>query len=233
MKIFPAIDIKGGKCVRLYQGREDMETVYFEDPVMVAKMWQQQGAKYIHVVDLDGAFQGKRRNMDTIRNIISSVDIPVQIGGGIRTIEDARELINAGAARFIISTVAVNDREMLLRMLSEFGDRVVVSLDCISGYVSTHGWVDKSTLELVSFAKELESLGVRTIVHTDVSRDGTLEGPNFDELVRVISSTNLQVIVSGGIGKLEDVEKARSIGAYGTIVGKALYEGVIGLEDIC
>ncbi len=232
MKIYPAIDIRNGKCVRLYQGKMDEETVYFDNPVAVAKTWYEKGAKNLHIVDLDGAFTGNQKNVEIVKEIVKSVNIPIQIGGGIRTIEKARDLVDIGVNRIVVGTSAVKESGFIDNLVKEFGDKVVVSIDAKDGMVCTEGWVNTSELNAVDFAKELEEKGVKTIVYTDISKDGTMIGPNFFELKRLMESVNVNIIASGGIANKEHVDELRRIGIYGAIVGKALYEEKIKLEDI-
>lgn len=232
MIIFPAIDIKNGKCVRLYQGKEDKETVYFENPVEVAEMWLKKGAKYLHIVDLDGAFTGNPQNRKIISDIVNLVGIPVQVGGGVRNLDAAKSLIELGVERFIVGTIAVKEPELLNEMIKLYGDKVVVSLDCWNGKVCVDGWVKESTIDAVEFAKDLKNKGIKTIVYTDISKDGTLEGTNLAELKKISEETGLDVIASGGIGCMEDVKAVEDMGLYGTIIGKALYEGRINLEEV-
>lgn len=231
MIIFPAIDIKGGKAVRLLKGKEDQEKVYFESPVDVALQFEKDGAEYIHVVDLDGAFRGKSENRELIGKIIEAVSIPVQVGGGIRSLEDAKGVMSLGAARFIVGTIAVENRELLREMISEFPGKVVVSLDCYGGKVATRGWTEESDLDALDVARELSYEGIECLVYTDISKDGTLMGPNLEELER-ISLAGTDVIASGGIGSYEDVRNVKKLGLYGTIVGKALYEKKVELKRL-
>jgi len=232
MIIFPAIDIRNGKCVRLYQGREDKETVYFENPVEVAEMWLKKGAKYLHIIDLNGAFSGNPENRKIIKEIVEAVNIPVQVGGGVRNLDAAKSLIDLGVERFIVGTIAVTDPELLDQMIALYGEKVVVSLDCWGGKVCVDGWVKESTIDAVEFAQELKTKGIKTIVYTDISKDGTLEGTNLSELKTISEKTGLDVIASGGIGSIEDVKAVEKMGLYGTIIGKALYEGKINLEEV-
>lgn len=232
MIIFPAIDIKNGKCVRLYQGKEDKETVYFENPVEVAEMWLNKGAKYLHIVDLDGAFTGNPQNRKIISDIVDLVGIPVQVGGGVRNLDAAKSLMELGVERFIVGTIAVKEPELLDEMIKLYGDKVVVSLDCWGGKVCVDGWVKESTIDAVEFAKDLKNKGIKTIVYTDISKDGTLEGTNLAELKKISEETGLDVIASGGIGCMADVKAVEEMGLYGTIIGKALYEGRINLEEV-
>ncbi|MDK2919659.1 MAG: phosphoribosylformimino-5-aminoimidazole carboxamide ribotide isomerase [Candidatus Petromonas sp.] len=232
MIIFPAVDIRQGRCVRLYQGKKDQETIYNDDPVIAAKKWEQKGAKYLHIVDLDGAFTGDQKNKDVIRKIVKSINIPVQVGGGIRTLERAKEIIELGVERIIVGTSAVKKEGFVEELVEELKSKVVVSIDAKNGYVCVDGWVKSSDLQAVDFAKSLEEKGVKTIVYTDISKDGTMVGPNFHELKKLKKSVDINIIASGGIGRKEDVEELKRMGIYGAIIGKALYEGKIKLEEL-
>ncbi len=232
MIIFPAVDIRQGRCVRLYQGKKDQETIYNDDPVIAAKKWEQKGAKYLHIVDLDGAFTGDQKNKDVIRKIVKSINIPVQVGGGIRTLERAKEIIELGVERIIVGTSAVKKEGFVEELVEELKSKVVVSIDAKNGYVCVDGWVKSSDLQAVDFAKSLEEKGVKTIVYTDISKDGTMVGPNFYELKKLKKSVDINIIASGGIGRKEDVEELKRMGIYGAIIGKALYEGKIKLEEL-
>lgn len=232
MIIFPAIDIRKGRCVRLYQGKFDKETIYNNDPVSVAKSFEEKGAKILHIVDLDGAFTGEQKNKEIIKRIIENTGIPIQVGGGIRSIERAKELIDLGAHRIVIGTSAIKENTFVENLVEEFGDRVVVSIDAKDGYVCIDGWVENSNIKSVEFAKTLEEKGVKTIVYTDISKDGTMIGPNFNKIKKLKESTSMNIIVSGGIGSKSDIDKLKILEVYGAIVGKALYEGRIKLEHI-
>ena len=184
MILYPAIDIRNGRCVRLYQGQEDKVTVYDNDPVFVAEKWAEMGAKNLHIVDLDGAFTGQGQNKAIVREIIQRTQAKIQIGGGIRTRDAAADWLDAGAHRIIVGTVAVRNPKLLQELAAEFGERVVVSLDCWEGFICVDGWVDNSSLEAVAFASQIYDMGIQTVVYTDISRDGTLHGPNFKEMIR-------------------------------------------------
>jgi phosphoribosylformimino-5-aminoimidazole carboxamide ribotide isomerase len=231
MIVFPAIDIRDGKCVRLIQGRIDQQTIYFQDPVEVAKLWQSQGATYLHVIDLDGAFGQSKKNRKVIADIVRQCTIPIQVGGGVRSLEDAKELLDAGVKRVIVGTVAIKHPKLLNDLLLLYKERVVVSLDCLDGFVQVEGWTDGSSIDAFAFAQTLKKQGVNTIVYTDISKDGMLQGPNFEQLSR-IQMSGLNVIASGGISSLDDVVKVKDMGIYGVIVGKALYENRINLKEL-
>jgi len=231
MIVFPAIDIRDGKCVRLIQGRADQQTIYFEDPVEVALLWQSQGAPYLHVIDLDGAFGQSRKNRGVIGDIAKRCKIPIQVGGGVRSLEDAKELLAMDVDRIIVGTAAIKDPALLENLIALYRGKVVVSLDCLNGFVQVEGWTDGSTINAFEFAQTLKKKGVETIVYTDISKDGMLEGPNFDQLSQ-IQESGLNVIASGGISTINDVIKVKNMGIYGVIVGKALYEQRINLKEL-
>ncbi|NLE65160.1 MAG: 1-(5-phosphoribosyl)-5-[(5-phosphoribosylamino)methylideneamino]imidazole-4-carboxamide isomerase [Elusimicrobia bacterium] len=234
MIIFPAIDIKDGKVVRLRQGRFDDITEYWDDPLEVAGRWIDAGAKALHLVDLDGAETGTRSNQDAIKRIARSVKVPVQCGGGIRTLEAIDDFLNAGVARVILGTRVVLDRDFFRGIIKGREDRLVVSLDCSKGLVTQRGWVEVSTLPGVDLARELERMGLKYLVYTDVARDGMLSGPNIEELKKVLSAVRIHVIASGGIKDLKDVQALKALKApnlLGVITGRALYEGTLKLKD--
>ncbi|WKY46299.1 1-(5-phosphoribosyl)-5-[(5-phosphoribosylamino)methylideneamino]imidazole-4-carboxamide isomerase [Eubacteriaceae bacterium ES3] len=232
MIIFPAIDLKNGKCVRLLQGQKDAETVYFNDPIEVALKWQSKGAEYLHLVDLDGAFDGAPKNKTLIKNIVDALDIPVELGGGIRTLDIAKDYIDAGVSRIIIGTQAVKDLSFIEALLSLYDEKVCVSIDAKNGLVCTEGWVESSNLEALELAASLERLGLSTLVYTDISKDGMMSGPNFEMLEVLNNHLNIDIIASGGISSTSDVLKAKEMNLYGAIIGKALYEETIDLEKL-
>lgn len=232
MIIFPAIDIRGGKCVRLYQGKYDQETIYNNDPVAIAKKWEKLGARYLHIVDLDGALTGELVNKDLIKGIVEAVDIPVQVGGGIRTLDRAKEILDLGVERIIVGTSAIKKEGFVEELVKIFEEKIVVSIDAKSGYVCIDGWTNSSDMRAVDFAKELEKKGVNTIVYTDISKDGTMIGPNFLELKNLKDNVSMNIIASGGIGSKEDIDKLKKMELYGAITGKALYEGKLSLEEL-
>lgn len=230
MIVLPAIDIKEGKCVRLKQGVKDDSTVYFENPVAVAKNFERQGARYLHLVDLDGAFDGKPQNLGVIRNIVNAVDIPVELGGGIRSLDIAKMYIDIGVSRIIIGTQAVKDPQFIERLLSLYDEKVCVSIDAKDGIVCTEGWVESSNIEALELAARLEKLGLATLVYTDISKDGMMSGPNFDMLNILNMHLNMNIIASGGIASAEHLKRLEAMNLYGAITGKAIYEGAIDLE---
>jgi phosphoribosylformimino-5-aminoimidazole carboxamide ribotide isomerase len=231
MIVFPAIDIKDGKCVRLVQGRADQQTVYYQNPVEVAKLWEVQGATYLHVVDLDGAFGQIARNRSVIQAMIEAINIPIQVGGGIRSLDDAKELFEIGVDRVILGTAAIKSPKLLDELLILYKERVVVSLDCLDGIVQVEGWIDGSIIDAFEFALTLKQKGVETIVYTDISKDGMLQGPSFEQLSK-IQESGMNIIASGGVSSIDDVLKIKNMGIYGAIVGKALYEKKIDLKEL-
>ncbi len=234
MIIFPAIDIKEGKVVRLLQGKFDEVTQYGEDPVDMARHWESKGAQWLHLVDLDGAQTGEIRNLDVIVNIAKTVNIPVQMGGGIRTKEDIEKLINGGVSRVILGTKIVEDRNFLKEILDIWKEKIAVSLDCHNGMVAQRGWTSTSNLKATEFAKELQGLGLTCLIYTDIARDGMLSGPNFESLKELLETVQIPIIASGGVANLEDIKKLSSLesdGLIGAITGKAIYEGKLDLEE--
>lgn len=230
MIVLPAIDIKNGRCVRLKQGIKDAETVYFENPVDVALRWEKEGAQYLHLVDLDGAFDGKPKNLTLIRDIVRALQIPVELGGGIRTQAIADEYINIGVSRVIIGTQAVKEPEFVQRLLDRYDKKVCVSIDAKNGMVCTEGWVENSNIEALELASHLEKIGLSTLVYTDISKDGMMTGPNFEMLDLLNKSLNMDIIASGGVACDEHLDRLKAMNLYGAITGKALYEGKIHLE---
>lgn len=231
MLIIPAIDIKSGKCVRLTQGRMDAETVYSIDPVEIAKRWELQGAKLIHLVDLDGSIHGIPKNQDTIKNIVRSIKIPVEIGGGIRNMEIINDYMDIkGVKRVIIGTAAQEDPEFVEKACKAFPGGIAVGIDAIDGMVATRGWVNITQEKAVDLAKRLEGLGVSCIIYTDISRDGMLTGPNAKATKEIVHTTNIPIIASGGMSSVKDIESFKGIKLEGIIIGKALYTGNIDLS---
>jgi phosphoribosylformimino-5-aminoimidazole carboxamide ribotide isomerase len=234
MIILPAIDMRQGKCVRLLQGRADQETVYFQDPVAVAHRWEAEGAAWLHLVDLDGAMSEGSGNRAIGKRIFAALRIPVQFGGGVRSMEDVEEILEAGAARVIVGTAAVQHPEFLAEAVQRFGERIVVGIDARDGRVATHGWNQVGSLEAVAFARALARSGVQRVVYTDISKDGMLVGPNLDATKRLSAESQLKVIASGGVASLDDLRALQGleiIGVEGAIVGKALYEQRFTLKE--
>jgi phosphoribosylformimino-5-aminoimidazole carboxamide ribotide isomerase len=219
--------MRNGKCVRLLQGRADQETIYCEDPLAVAEQWQSEGAEWLHLVDLDGAMESDSNNREIARRIFQTLRIPVQFGGGVRSMSDLQELLEAGAARVILGTAAVENADFLSMALTRFSARIVVGIDARDGWVATKGWKQVERLDALEFTTSLIQKGLRRIVYTDISRDGTLTGPNVDGTRRVAEKSGLSVIASGGVSSLEDLLRLKPLevcGVEGVVVGKALYE---------
>ncbi|MGG0186389.1 1-(5-phosphoribosyl)-5-[(5-phosphoribosylamino)methylideneamino]imidazole-4-carboxamide isomerase [Bacillus rhizoplanae] len=231
MEIFPAIDLKNGRCVRLYQGQFQQETVMNENPVAQALLFEQLGARVLHIVDLDGAVTGRSENLSVIEDICKAVRISVQVGGGIRSIAAIETLLSAGVMKVILGTAALYDRSFVEEAVRLYGDKIIVGIDAKNGYVATRGWLDVSETSYVQLAKEMEKVGVQTLIFTDISRDGTLTGPNFEQLQKLQDEVSLQIVASGGVSSLADVEKLQDMNLYGVIIGKALYDKKVILEE--
>lgn len=231
MRIYPAIDIKDGQCVRLFKGRFDDITVYGSDPAEMAKKWESRGGQYIHVVDLDGALKGHGVNADAIKRICKSVNVPVQTGGGIRTMEDIAAKLSCGISRVIIGTKAVSDADFIKRALDKYGDKIAVGIDAKDGMVAVEGWERTSDFKAVEFGKKMSDLGVKTIIYTDIATDGTLAGPNTKAMEEMAVNVNSDVIASGGIGNIDHIRALVPCGVEGAITGKALYTGRLDLAE--
>lgn len=232
MQLYPAIDIKNGQCVRLRQGQFHDVEVYSNTPTKIAKLWEQQGATYIHIVDLDAALAGHSVNEDVIKKIINEVKIPVQVGGGIRTIKDIEFRLNLGVKRVIIGTKAVDSPAFIKEAISMFGaDKVVIGIDAKNGMVAIEGWEKVSNYNAVNFGIQMRDLGVKTIIYTDIAKDGMLQGPNIDCTKEMVNATGLDIIASGGVSSLKDLEMVSEINAQGVIIGKALYENRFELKN--
>ncbi|GAA0431302.1 1-(5-phosphoribosyl)-5-[(5-phosphoribosylamino) me thylideneamino]imidazole-4-carboxamide isomerase [Lentibacillus halophilus] len=232
MILFPAIDIRNGKCVRLIQGDYEQENVYSDSPADMAKQWEKQQADYLHIVDLDGAKTGTAANTETIRDIVQTVRIPVQIGGGIRSIDMIKAYLSAGADRVILGTAAISDKAFLKEAVAQYGEKIAVSIDARHGYVAIDGWTETSDIEAADLVQELEAIGVHTIIYTDILKDGMLKGPNFAELDAINRASAIRVIASGGVSSKDDVDRLKSMNLYGAIIGKALYDGTLSFQTI-
>lgn len=228
--VIPAVDIRGGRCVRLVQGRAAEETVYFERPTEAARLWAGQGAELIHVVDLDGAFEGRPANFGIIAAIARELATPIQVGGGIRTDEAVARYLDAGVDRVVLGTRALADPDWLQALCLRFPGRIVAAIDARDGRVATEGWAQTSDTDAVAFAKRLDLLGLRALVFTDVATDGAMRGPNLSALQRLLDAVRTPVVASGGIASLEDVRRVAALGVEGMIIGKALYEGAFTLK---
>lgn len=234
MIIFPAIDLRRGKCVRLQQGRAEHETIYSDDPIEMALRWQGEGASWLHLVDLDSAMSNASENRQIAKLIFRALTIPVQFGGGVRNETDLDEILGGGASRVVIGTAAFRDPEFLRRAVEQHTDRIVVGLDARDGLLATHGWNQVEEVEALTFAKSLVQMGVQRVVYTDISRDGMLSGPNWMVTEQLARETGLKVIASGGVSSLEDLRTLKPLGrsgVEGVIVGKALYEEKFSLGD--
>ncbi len=236
MNIYPAVDIKGGKCVRLVQGDFDKETVYLENPVEAAKMWQDQGAKWIHVVDLDGAKSGTPSNVDVIKNIRKALSANIQVGGGIRNMSTVENYLNLGINRIIFGSSAITNLSLVKETIDRFGaDKVAVGIDVRQNQVAIEGWTKSSGIAIEKVLGQLKDMGVKTIIYTDISRDGMMKGPNFTGIEKVLSFGDFSVIASGGISSMQDLKQLalyENKGLEGAIIGKALYSGALDLKTV-
>ncbi len=231
MKIYPAIDILNGKCVRLTEGEKEKSTVYYENPIEAAMLWEQKGARRLHVIDLDGAFAGSTKNIALLEKLIKAVKIPVQIGGGLRTIADIDAVFDIGASKAIVGTAAVMDDALLELCSKKYGDKIIVSVDAKNGYVAIDGWVNISDLSAYNFASKIVGKGLKNIIYTDISRDGTMRGPNLDGVEKMSNIELAKITASGGVKSVNDLKNLKAIGVDGAIIGRALYNGSLSLED--
>lgn len=233
MRVIPAIDIRGGKVVRLTQGRTECETVYFDSPLDVARIWAAQGADLIHVVDLDGAIEGDLKNLAPVKEIIAGVNVKIEFGGGVRDEETIQSLVDAGVEKVVIGTRAL-EKNFISKASKRFGGRIVVGIDAKDGIVLTKGWLFKTGMKAVDLAGQMAALGIKTINYTDISRDGMLKGPNMDSLKEMLKVGGVDIIASGGVSTIEDVKRLNALkgaGLEGMIIGKALYEKTIDLKE--
>jgi len=232
MEIIPAIDLKGGRCVRLFQGDFNQETVFSDDPLAIALSWQEQGGHRLHVVDLDGAAQGKPIHLDMISRIVRGLDIPVQVGGGIRDTAAADAWLEAGVDRVVIGTAAVRDPDMVVEVCMKHGrQRVVVSVDARDGLVALEGWRETSTVPVLELAHSMAEVGVVRLLYTDIARDGALTGPDFEGNTLLAEESGLAVLASGGVASIEHILQLEPTGVEGVIVGRALYTGAFSLSE--
>lgn len=232
MKLFPAIDIKDGKCVRLKQGLFNDVTVYSDRPYEIAMEFEKCGADYIHLVDLDGSVKGRSVNADTIKEIVAHVNIPVEIGGGIRTLDNIKETLELGVDRVIIGTRACEDPDFVKEAVDRFGaDKIVVGIDAKNGYVAIKGWEELSTVTVLDLAFKMKDMGVKTIIYTDIAKDGMLVGPNVAKTKELSDATGLDIVASGGMSSIDDLKNLAKENIYGAIIGKAIYEKRIDLRE--
>ena len=234
MLIIPAVDIKNGKCVRLVQGRMEDETVYSDDPAAMAQKWALEGAELIHVIDLDGAIKKNPQNIDAIKNILKTVDTPIQLGGGIRTERTIRMFLDMGIARVIIGTEAINRPKMVEQAAQAFPGQIVVGIDARKGYVAIDGWTETTPIQAVDLAKQFQNSGVAAINFTDIHRDGMKTGPNIEETRRLAEAIRIPVIASGGVSNIKDIQNLLPLetsGVTGVITGKALYSGTLDFKE--
>ena len=236
MKIIPAIDLKNGRCVRLLQGKEDQETVYGEDPVETALSFEEQGAEQIHLVDLDGAFRGESKNLEQVERIAQAVKVPVELGGGIRSLDDISRVFDLGVNFVIIGTIAVKNPKVLEEALQKFENQLILGLDAKDGKVAVSGWVEVTEFSDEEFANQWKQHGINRVIYTDISRDGMLTGPNLSSLRRMAISTGLKITASGGVSSLDDLKQLVELerdGVDEVIVGKAIYERQLDLREAC
>ena len=229
MQILPAIDLRAGKCVNLIQGIASQETVFSDAPVEMAQRWQAEGAEYLHLVDLDGAFQGESANLHIVSEIVSALDIPVQLGGGIRSMEQLEAVLALDVDRAILGTIALKQPDLVKQACDKYGERIAVGIDAKDGKVATEGWLEVSQKSAIEFAQEMTD--VQTFIYTDIKSDGMLKGPNVDATADIIDAVSANVIASGGVTSLTDVTALKGIGASGAIIGRALYTGDLALQD--
>jgi len=234
MIIIPAIDLKEGKCVRLEQGLMEKDTVYSDDPAAQARHWQEQGAEMLHIVDLDGAFAGVPRNREAIQAIVSALDIPAQLGGGIRDLETIEAYLKLGLSRVILGTVAKENPLLVAEACRHFEDQIVVGIDAKDGKVAVRGWAEVTEMRAIDLAHEFENVGVAAIIYTDISRDGMMQGPNLEATRELAEAVSIPIIASGGVSRMQDIENLMSIedsGVAGVITGKAIYSGALDLRE--
>ena len=235
MMIFPAIDIRGGKCVRLTEGRFDQETVFAEDPAEMAVKFSEAGAEFIHVVDLDGAREGGERNLETIKRILAVSKIPIEVGGGVRSLEAVSNLLDLGVTRVILGSAAVDSPYLVQETCKYFPRQMVVGIDAKNGEVALHGWGDGSGINYIELAKQMAEFGVQHIIFTDISRDGKLGGVNVEATAKLARESGVKVVASGGVHSVDDVKKLLACaedGIEGCIIGKAIYTGAINLQEV-
>ena len=236
MKIIPAIDLKNGRCVRLLQGKEDQETVYGEDPIETALSFEEQGAEQIHLVDLDGAFRGESKNLEQVERIAQAVKVPLELGGGIRSLDDISRVFDLGVNFVIIGTIAAKNPKVLEEAIQKFENQLILGLDAEDGKVAVSGWVEVTEFSDEEFANQWKQHGINRVIYTDISRDGMLTGPNLSSLRRMAIATGLKITASGGVSSLDDLKQLAELerdGVDEVIVGKAIYERQLDLREAC
>ena len=231
MNIFPAIDLFNHKAVRLFKGDYNQMTIYSENPSEIALDFKNQGAKFIHIVDIEGAKSGETPDLDTVKKIIDESGLFAEIGGGIRSMEVIDKYISIGAGRVILGTAAVSDEEFLKEAVKKYGDKIAVGIDIKDGYVAIKGWTEKSAYDCFSFCEKMQNIGVKTIICTDISKDGAMQGTNHELYKELSEKFDMQLIASGGVSSIDDVKKLSELGIYGAIIGKAYYTGAIKIKD--
>lgn len=234
MIIYPAIDIRNGNCVRLREGKAEAETVYSSDPVAMALKWEEAGAQWLHVVDLDGAFAGKPSNQNIIKQMIEKTGLSIQYGGGLRTLKAVEAMLAIGVNRVVLGTIAVTEPAFVKELCDQYPGKIAVGIDAKDGYVAIKGWVDKTEKKALDLAREMAQVGVSRIIYTDIKRDGTLKGPNLDALISLAREIDIPVIASGGVSSMEDIINIKGLDYYGVegvIVGKALYDEAVDLRE--
>ena len=231
MEIIPAVDIRGGKCVRLYQGDYSQQIIFHDDPVAAALTWRTQGARWLHIVDLDGAASGEPRNIEIVKQIIRQSGLLVEFGGGVRREEMAEKLLGQGVSRLILGTVAIENKELIKSLCRRFGEAIAVSLDARDGKVAIRGWQKDTAVEVSRLSQEMIDIGVKRFIYTDIRKDGTLTEPNFEMIERLLAQTGVPIIAAGGISRLEHLQRLKELGVEGAIIGKALYTGDIDLRE--
>lgn len=231
MNVFPAIDLYDGKAVRLYKGDYAQMTIYSDNPLSVAKQFESLGAKYLHLVDLEGAKDGTTPNLEVVKNIAKNTNLFIEIGGGIRSMETIKNYLDCGVSRVILGTSAVMDQQFLKKAIKEYGEKIAVGVDVKDGFVAIKGWVEKSNYTCFEFCLLMQSLGVKTIICTDVSKDGAMQGVNRELYKQLNEKFSLQIVASGGVSSLKDIVQLKELGLYGAIIGKAYYVGAIDLKE--
>ena len=234
MLVIPALDLRDGLCVRLVQGDMSSEIVYSDEPVQMARQWEEMGASYLHIVDLDGAFTGAPKNLEIVKDIVKNLSIPVEMGGGIRSYEAVKEVLDLGVDRVILGTAAILSRELVSKCVQDFGEKIAVGIDGRDEMVAIEGWESTVEMTVYDLAQGITDLGVKRIIFTDTRRDGTLRGPNLESTKKIAEISRLKVIASGGVSSTEDLYKLKELEAYGVdgvIMGKALYSGAVHLKQ--